>query len=260
MPANIRMELSETLNNFPIVAALSWDEIRVRYIRSILGPFWMVLTTAISIMGLGYIWSILFHQDRTTFIPALCVGLVIWQFISNCVLEATNCFVANRNLLLNTLNPILIFPLNTIGKNLIIFAHNFLIIVIVFLIYPPAINLNTLLIIPGFILVVLNLIWIIFVLGILGTRYRDLPPAIASFMTIFFFLSPVIYKPEQLGLKAKLLWLNPFTYMISLIRDPLTGSASPWFAYLVACLALIIGWSMLGYLLKNYRYRLLYWL
>ena len=260
MFATARKEFTETLHKFPIIISLSWDEIKVRYIRSILGPFWIVLTTGISTVGLGYIWSILVHQDKATFIPALCVGLVIWQFLSNCVIDAADCFVTNRALLLNTLNPILIYPFCTIGKNLIIFAHNCVTILFIFLIYPPEVNASTLMLIPGLLLVLGNLLWIVFVLSILGTRYRDLPPAITSFMTIFFFLSPVMYKPAQLGLKAKLLWVNPFTYMISLIRDPLTGSASPWFAYVVAIVALILGWGLLILMLNRYRYRVLYWI
>ncbi len=240
--------------------SLSWDNIKVRYARSVIGPFWLVLTTAISALGLGYVWSILFNQDKETFIPALCIGLIIWQFLSSCILEAPNCFIENTPIIRNTPNTVLIFPLVTIIRNIIILGHNLIIIFIVFLIYPPIFNHKTLLIIPGVILVIGNLVWIVGILGFLGARYRDLSPAISSMITILFFLSPVIYKPDQLGFKSYIMWLNPFTYLISLIRDPLTGQASPAFAYIVTTASLLIGYSVMTIMIEKYRYRLLYWL
>lgn len=255
-----KSELLEVLKRYRVVVNLSWDNIKVRYARSVIGPFWLVLATAISALGLGYIWSTLFNQDKEIFIPALCVGLIIWQFISTCILEAPNCYVENTAIIKNTVNSILIFPLITIIRNLIIFVHNFIIVAIIFLIYPPDINYHTLLLIPGIILVIGNLIWMVGILGFLGARYRDIAPAITSMMTIVFFLSPVIYKPDQLGLKAYLMWLNPFTYLISLIRDPLTGHSSPLFSYAISTTALLVGYFAFALMIEKYKYKLPYWL
>lgn len=247
------------LEKFDLILYFAWSDIKARYARSILGPLWLVLTTAIGVAGLGYIWSILFNMDRATFIPALAIGLVIWQLLSTSLLEASVTFIVNAQVIKNSNNPILIFVFHTLMKNLIIFAHNFIIIFIILIIYPPDINLKTLLIIPGLFLVIGNLVWMISILAIVGVRYRDLQPALSSFMTIFFFLSPVIYKPDQLGVKANLMWLNPFTYLISFIRDPLTGTASPLFAYAIGILALILGWIATSILLKRYKHRLVFW-
>ncbi|USE33903.1 ABC transporter permease [Endozoicomonas sp. SCSIO W0465] len=257
---NAYHELIETYRKKNLVINLAWDDIKVRYARSVIGPFWLVMTTAISALGLGYVWSILFNQNKSTFIPALCIGLVIWQFLSSCIMETPNCFIVNTAIIRNTINPILIYPLVAIIRNLIILAHNFLIIFIVFCLYPPNFGYNTFLIIPGLILVIGNLIWISVILGFLGARYRDLSPAITSMMTILFFLSPVIYKPDQLGLKAMVIWLNPFTYLISAIRDPLTGHASPSFSYVVMTSTLIIGFMVMAIMIEKYRYRIPYWL
>lgn len=253
-------ELCETYRKRILIVNLAWDDIKVRYARSIIGPFWLVMTTAISAVGLGYIWSVLFNQNKETFIPSLCIGLVIWQFLSTCVLESPNCLIANSPIIRNTTNPIIIYPLTIIIRNLIILLHNFLIIVVIFIIFPPSISYKTLLIIPSLILVIGNLFWISVILGFLGARYRDLSPALTSIMTIIFFLSPVIYKPEQLGLKAKIIWLNPFTYFISLIRDPLTGNASPLFCYIVMIAILILGLVAMTGTIEKYRHRVPYWL
>jgi len=97
-------------------------------------------------------------------------------------------------------------------------------------------------------------------LGVLGARFRDLYPAISSFMTIVFFLTPVMYRPERLGVEQYLVWLNPFTYLISLLRDPLSGNASPLFVYIVMITTLLLGILVTARLLGRYKYRIVYWL
>ncbi len=256
----IKSEFSLVYKKLPLVFLIAWDEIKVRYVRSVLGPFWLVLTTAISALGLGYVWSILFNQDRETFIPALCIGLVIWQFLSSCILDASNCFITYSGIIKNNVTPILVFPAVIVTRNFFIFMHNAIIIVFVLLIYPPNISLNMLMLIPGLLLVMLNLILVVAIIAFLSARYRDLIPAIASLMTILFFLSPVIYKPDQLGVKAYLMQFNPFTHLISLIRDPLTGNLSQPITYLLMSLSLLISAGVVSFLVSRCRYRLVFWL
>jgi lipopolysaccharide transport system permease protein len=53
-------------------------------------------------------------------------------------------------------------------------------------------------------------------------------PIVNSVMMIAFFLSPVIWKPEQLGVHAVWLPINPFYDMLEIIRAPLLDEvASP---------------------------------
>jgi ABC-type polysaccharide/polyol phosphate export permease len=246
--------------NLPLLLALSWDEIKIRYVRSIIGPFWLVLATGISALGLSYIWSILFHQDRTTFIPALCIGLVIFQFLSACVTEAPNCFTQYSSIIKNASYPLILFPAAIVIKNFVIFLHNLVIVVVVLLIYPPPISLKMAFIFPGLLLVLFCLVCATILLAFLGARYRDVGPAVSSLMTIVFFLSPVIYKPDQLGVKERLMWLNPFSYLIALIRDPLTGYATPLFVYATMLVTLLIGLYLCYFLISRYSHRLVFWL
>ena len=215
-----------------LISYLSWTDIKARYARSILGPFWLVLTTLISVVGLGYVWSTLFDIEKSIFIPFLSVGLVVWQLLSIAVIEATTVYSANNGVMRNTNNPLLVFPFAMLARNCIVFAHNIVVLLLVYCFYPPHFTFYTLLVIPGFILVIINMAWLVTLVAILGARYRDIGPAITSFMTILFFFCPIMYKPEQLGIKSYLLWYNPFSYMITVIRDPLAGVAAPLFIYL----------------------------
>ena len=242
-----------------LISYLSWTDIKARYARSILGPFWLVLTTLISVVGLGYVWSTLFDIEKSIFIPFLSVGLVVWQLLSTAVIEATTVYSANSGVMRNTNNPLLVFPFAMLARNCIVFAHNIVVLLLVYFFYPPHFTFYTLLVIPGFILVIINMAWLVTLVAILGARYRDIGPAITSFMTILFFLCPIMYKPEQLGIKSYLLWYNPFSYMITVIRDPLAGVAAPLFIYLTLIVMSLIGWLLVGTLMQSYQHRIIYW-
>ena len=247
-------------SSIDLILYLSRSDIKARYARSLLGPLWLVLTTAISVVGLGYVWSALFSIDREVFIPFLSVGLVVWQFFSSCIIESAEIFSHSGAVIRNTRNSLFVFPFSMLGKNLIILGHNALIIFAVLLVYPQEINLNLFLVIPGLLLVIMNMAWIVTVVAIIGARFRDLGPAISSFMTILFFLSPVMYKPEQLGVKSSILWINPFSHMITAIRDPLLGYSPPMFVYITLILLLVSGWSLLFSMMVKFKNRIIYWI
>ena len=58
-------------------------------------------------------------------------------------------------------------------------------------------------------------------LGILSSRYRDIQPLLAAVMPMLFFLSPVLFRIPASRKISWLIWLNPFTYFIVLVREPL---------------------------------------
>lgn len=253
-------KLTQLNQYWSLIKHLSWYEIRSRYARSVIGPFWLVLTTAISVMGLSYIWSILFNLDREEFIPSLTVGLVIWQFIAACLSEAPACFTIYGSIMRNYSNPIWIYPTALVMKNFIIFLHNLVIVVVVLVIYPPDFGWETLIIFPAMLLIFIVLTQIAIILSFVGARYKDFGSAVIALMSIAFFLSPVIFKPEQLGVKEYLMWLNPFSYLITIIRDPLTGHASESFVYFVTLLFVFFASGAVYSLTKRYSSRVVYWI
>lgn len=252
-------DLRRTFIALPLALYFAWGDTKARYRRSVLGPFWLVMGTAVGVVGLGFLWSQLLHVDKASFIPSLSVGLVVWQLISGCINEAPTIYVMNSKLIRNLRTPILLFPLQLILRQMINFSHNLIVVVVVLLIYPPPVNLSQLLLLPGIILVIGNLFWISSLVGLLGARYRDLGPLIGSFMPLLFFLTPVIYRPKQLAVSEYIAWLNPLTYLVSLIREPLEGVTPLPFVYIVSSALLIIGTTLTLVLLSKKYGRIAFW-
>lgn len=243
----------------PLILYFAWGDTRARYRRSVLGPFWLVIGTAAGVAGLSFIWSILLKVDRESFVPMLAVGIVVWQFIAGCVAESPSAFTRNATVMRNLKTPYLIFPLELLLRQLINFAHNLVVVVVVLVIFPPPLGAVQLLVVPGMLLVVGNLFWIAILFGMLGARFRDVEQTIGVLIPLMFFVSPVLYRPEQLGAMEQYIWVNPFSYMISLIRDPIQGLTPEPHVYLVSIGMLLLGWAATLWLYAKRYSRIPFW-
>src|ERR1700730_14608158 len=77
----IRRDGLAALKAWRLWTMLGWNDIRQRYRRSTLGPFWITLSMAVFIGVLGMIYSRIFHVNVEVYLPFLTAGYVTWRFI-----------------------------------------------------------------------------------------------------------------------------------------------------------------------------------
>src|SRR3954468_8139946 len=85
-------DLVAGLRAWPLWTMLGWNDIKQRYRRSVLGPFWITLSVGIFILVLGIIYSRIFKVEIATYMPFLALGYVLWGFISQTVIESCNAY------------------------------------------------------------------------------------------------------------------------------------------------------------------------
>ncbi|TGT79095.1 ABC transporter permease, partial [bacterium M00.F.Ca.ET.157.01.1.1] len=109
--------------------------------------------------------------------------------------------------------------------------------------------------VPGFLVLSLNLLWIMLILAVLCARYRDMTQVMQNLLQVMMYLTPIMWMPRTLpeGISQRLLDLNPFYHLISVVRDPLLGElpfATSWIACIVFAVA---GWTVALLLFGRYR-------
>ena len=184
---------------WPLWGRLGWNDILQRYRRSLLGPFWLTASMAIMVVSLGVLYANLFKTEIQDFMPFLCVGLLVWNYISSVIGEAGSLFTGSESYIKQIRLPYSLYVYRFVWSRIIIFAHNFVIyfgILLYFAIWPGA---AILLAIPGFILVTLNVALGSISIGMASARFRDIPQLVGSVIQIAFFMTPVMWKPELLG-------------------------------------------------------------
>jgi lipopolysaccharide transport system permease protein len=238
---------------------LGWHDIRQRYRRSLIGPFWLTLSMGIMVGTLGVLYSGLFRQPIRDYMPHLALGFIVWGLISSLILESGTAFVTAQAVIRQVRSPLSVHVFRTIWRNLIIFGHNFLVYVVVAAalgIWPgPA----ALLALPGLLLICLNGLWTGLLLGLLCARFRDIQSLVANFVQILFFLTPIIWKADQLGNRIGLARLNPFYHLVEIVRLPLLGQVPDWTSWAASIGVTLAGWATTLGLYARFRGRIAYW-
>lgn len=221
----------EAISSHALWTFLAWQDIKIRYRRSKIGPLWITISTAIFCVSLGVVYGKLFKIQISELLPFLTVGLIFWNFLSSCIGESPSIFVENVSYMKDMrINPFTIL-LRAFARNIIILAHNCLIVLGTFLYFSIWPGWIVLLVIPGFLLMLLNLLALAVILSILGARFRDLAPIVQNVLQVMFMVTPIFWFPRLLPDGSWVIAANPIAYFIDLIRSPLLGylpQASSW--------------------------------
>lgn len=240
---------------------MGWLEIRRRYRRTLIGPFWTSFSLALFIVTLGMLWARLWHQDPKAYLPYLCAGMVTWVFIAAMITEGCNTFIGGETLIKTLTFPYTLLACVTVWRNFIVFLHNVVIFVFVAIYAGIPFTPDTLLVIPGIFLVGLTGVWVSVVLGLICSRFRDVQQLISSILQIAMFVTPIFYAPNQLqGSMAKIVDFNPLYHYVEIVRLPLLGQAPALYSYGVTIGGTIFGWLATLYIYSRFRRRVPYWL
>jgi len=238
---------------------LSWLDIKLRYRGSLLGPFWLTLSTAIMIGSMGFLYAALFHMDLHVYLPFLALSIVLWNFLGALVTDSCICFTSSEGMIRSVRMPFSLYGGRVVMRNLLVLAHNIVVIVVVDVLLKISPGTVALLAIPAFLLWLVVALALAMLLGAICARFRDIPPIVGSVMQMAFFVSAVIWRPEQLKDQEYLLAFNPFYTLLEIVRGPLLGEIPSLQVYLSAgafsAVVLIVTWL----LFSRVRGRIAFW-
>src|SRR3954453_15581752 len=224
-------DVREGIRLWPLWGRLGWNDILQRYRRSLLGPFWLTASMAIMVVSLGLLYANLFKTEIREFMPFLCIGLLVWNYISSVIGEAGALFTGSESYIKQIRLPYSLYVCRFVWSRIIIFAHNFVIYCGILLYFEMWPGIALLLPIPGFILVTLNVALLGISIGMASARFRDIPQIVGSVVQIAFFMTPVMWKPELLGDRTYIVQFNPFYHLIGVMGAPLLGKPFPFESY-----------------------------
>jgi ABC-2 type transport system permease protein/lipopolysaccharide transport system permease protein len=252
-------DIAEGWRRRPLWGTMGLQDIRRRYRRSVIGPFWITLSMGVMVAALGLLYGTIFKQDMHDYLPYLAAGFVVWGLISNLILEGTAVFVGAEGLIRQLPAPLSVHVYRLLWSNLIIFGHNIWVFVAVALWYGLNPGWTMLLALPALLLVVLNGFWVALLAGLLSARFRDIPLVVASVVQVLFFITPVIWRPDMVPDRAMILDLNPLHHFVEILRAPLLGQVPALHHWLAASVITAVGWAAALGFFRVYRWRLAYW-
>jgi ABC-2 type transport system permease protein len=246
---------------------LGWQDIRQRYRRSVLGPVWITISMAVTAVALGVLYSGLFDIELSRLLPHVLVGFVVWNFISGCINEGSEVFIANEGLIKHLPSPLSVHVYRLVWRQVLFFAHNLLVYVVMLLVFPQPLKWTVVYAVPAFVLLALNGAWVALAVGTITARFRDILPITQSIVQLAFFLTPIVWIYDELvnspnpdiAERARLAEFNPFLHFVEIIRRPLLGQDQVWRHWVVVLAITVVGWALTMVVLRRYRSRVSYW-
>jgi lipopolysaccharide transport system permease protein len=252
-------DLAKAVRLWRLCTTLALLDIRLRYRGSMLGPFWLTLSTAVMVGAMGVIYGTLFRLDLREYLPFLAVSQVLWSFLASTTQESCFVFTVAEGMIRSVRMPFSLYSARIVLRNLIVLGHNLAVIVGVDLVLWTLPGREALLALPAMALWLLDALALATLLGGLCARFRDIPPIVGSLMQMAFFVTPVIWKPELVGAKQWMLPFNPFFSLLEIVRGPLLGEVPGAVVYVSALLWSGVLCGIAWLLFARVRGRIAFW-
>ena len=241
---------------------LGREDVRQSYRRSALGPFWLTIGMAVQIVTIGIVFGLIFKTELKDYLPFLTTSIIFWTLISTTINEGCLTFISSDSMIKQLNLSHFQYVARTVWRNLFTTGHNLVILPIVLVVFWQLPGLPILAFIPGLVVLVINLTWVVWILGIVSARFRDMPPIISSAIVVAFYVTPVMWFPELIesnSLAHLLLGLNPLYHWLQIVRLPLLGQWPTLENWALAILSGVVGWAFTWFANKKYRNMIAYW-
>ncbi len=238
--------------NRSLIHASAKREVLGRYRGSALGLLWSFFNPLLILTVYTFVFSEVFKarwstgsSAKTEFALVLFAGLIVFNLFAECINRAPTLILSNQNYVKKVIFPLEILPFVTLLSALyhaLISLCVWLIAYALFFGIPHATLLYLPLIIVPLCLLVLGMSW---ALAALGVFLRDVSQIVGSFTAILMFLSPIFYPASALPPAYQtVLYLNPLTLSIEMMRDVLYWGKTPDIMLLTGywCLTGSIAW------------------
>ena len=239
---------------------------RTAYKQTILGPLWFIITPVLSVIVYVTVFGGIANIPTDGVPPMLfyLLGISVWGYFASCVSATSNSFVSNADIFGKVYFPRIIMPLVAVTTNLLSFAIQLAIFTVLYIYYVAT---GTELVIHWqivlFPLFVAMLAFMAVGFGMIfssmTTKYRDLQIMLAKIISLWVYITPVIY-PLSMVSNEKLhlaMSLNPVTPVMEAIKYSLLGQGQfswLWLGYsaLFTLILLIIGLMLFNKVQKSF--------
>ncbi len=255
-------DITDGLKNRHIWWSMAVSDLKRRYRRTVLGPFWTTLSLAIYIGSLSVLFTYLWKTDLKNFLPYFSAGYICWMFISALIMDGCSNLIAAEALLKQISLPYSMFSWFIVARNFLILLHHTVVYALVMITMQVPINMSIFLLIPALLIWTIMGFWIALAMGMVCARFRDLQQVVTSFLQVAMFMTPIFWSPSQLsGIRATVFVnVNPLYHFIEILRAPLLGNYPSLVSWVVVSVITFLMGLLTFTLFVYKRKKLIFWL
>jgi len=221
-----------------LIFELTKREIFDRYAGQVFGVFWSLVHPLIITLLYIFVFGFVFQTriggtldlplDYTAYMLA---GLIPWLVFQEVLGKSSTLIVSNANVVKQVIFPIEVLPIKNVMASLVTEAVFFGLLVIYVLFTGHALPWTYVLIPILVLFQVFAMVGISFLFSSAGVYFRDLKDFVQLFLSVAFFILPILYLPESIPASVRpILYINPISYMIWVYQDALYFGSfmHPW--------------------------------
>jgi ABC-type polysaccharide/polyol phosphate export permease len=254
-------EILSTLMRFAQWSTLAWNDNKLRYRRTTLGPLWITLGLAATVFSVGILYGVLFSNELSQYLPYFAAGLISWTFIGSALSDGCGTYLGAAAIIRAVPVAPAVHVCRMLTRQLILLAHNLALMVVLWVLFPWPLSWSFVLIVPGLFLSIVAVFGAVLALSIVAARFRDIQLIVSTMLQLVFLLTPIMWEANSLR-GAALTYLvdfNPIYHLIEIVRRPLLGEVpmlGSWlFSIMTAATCLAVGCAFYA----RYRHRVAFW-
>jgi lipopolysaccharide transport system permease protein len=221
-------DLKELWQYRELLYFLSWRDLKVRYKQTAVGVGWAIfqpfITMVVFTVFFGYFAKM--PSDGIPYPIFVYTGLLIWQFFSSALGDASGSMVGNQSIITKVYFPRLILPISSIITKFVDFGISAVILIGMMFYYHFTLHLLGLFILPLLILIsFMGALGGGLILAAINVKYRDVRYVLPFFIQLLFYVTPVIYPASIAGKYSWIISINPMAGVIKAAQAAILGNA-----------------------------------
>jgi ABC-2 type transport system permease protein len=195
-------------------------ELRARYKGSVLGFFWTFANPLLMLVVYSVVFSFIMRIQVENYAMFLFVALLPWNYLAQSTLQSAGSLVQNHGLIKKIYFPRAVLPMSIVLANLTNYSLGLFVLIPALLFFrieltpallafPAVVALQTLLVVSVALLVAVATVY-----------FRDLEHITTILMTVWFFLTPVLYPADLVPEHFRSIYmLNPVAILVDAYRS-----------------------------------------
>jgi len=232
------------------------QEIRGRYAGSMGGLLWSVVTPLTNMIVYIFVFAVVFkirlkpmETGTDNFVLFLLAGLLPWMAFSESVANSSGMFVGKANLITKVAFPLEVVPLAAVSVTFILAGVGF-VIFLGYLVLLGYAHVMWLWLLPVTGILMLFTLGLVVLIGSLSVFVRDIQQMIGIVLSLWMYLSPVVYPVSMLSERLRMLMrLNPMFSFIELYHEVLLRHRLP-----MDLLGMAAGFAVMSFLIGAWFY------
>lgn len=251
----MRITRSELFAYRVLIQVLVVRDLKARYRGSALGFLWTFLNPILLMATYTLIFSVYMRIEMENYPAFLMTGLLPWLWFSSSLLLGATSVVDGGGLLKKVFFPPQVLPAVTVLTNFANFLLSLPLLVGFLLLFGVRLGWTLVALVPLMVIQLVLTYGITLIVSAVTVRYRDVAQLLASFLPVWFFLSPVLYPPNLVPSKfAALLTLNLMAPLLVGYQSVLLHNTLPVWTPLGIVAGAAVGAILLGMRVFN-RFR-----